>query len=204
MNTTKIPVVVITGGPHAGKTTVIEGLKCRFCTQVLIIPEAATELLNERTVPQKDGKWSPEWQAIFQSAVIKRQFALEEAAQVTARERGAKLIIADRAIMDGAAYTPGGVEKFCTLHDLNEYEVLSRYYRVIHLESLAASEPHKYGKTGNPARFESLKRAYELEKATREAWANYPWTDFISAKAGIDSKISEAAEKIEGILKGRH
>lgn len=38
--------IVLTGGPCAGKTTVLNVLKQEFAGQILVIPEAATLLLS--------------------------------------------------------------------------------------------------------------------------------------------------------------
>jgi hypothetical protein len=83
---------------------------------------------------------------------------------------------------------------------VDQTEATSRYRAVIHLESLAVSDPDKYGKTGNDQRFEPLERAQELEKATRAAWEEHPNRVIVDGRRGIEGKISETIGIIRFLL----
>lgn len=184
--------IVITGGCHSGKTTILNALKQEFPHQVLVVKEAATLLLdNGFPRPGTDLPWSEEWQAAFQSAILPLQQSLENTSELMAQHQQHKVIVFDRGILDGAAYTPGGVREFCRIFHLNLHEVLLRYDKVIHLESLSTANPEEYGKSGNQNRFEPLERAQMLEMATREAWSQHPQHIFVHGRRTIEEKTSE-------------
>jgi thymidylate kinase len=166
----KITKIVITGGPCAGKTSVINALQAEFEGRVLFVPEVATILLS--------GGWpkpgsTTGWQYNFQTVVNIAQFSVEAECEEEAQLRGIFVLICDRGRLDGAAYS-GGTQRFCELYNLNLEEELARYEEVCHLESLATADPEKYGKGGNEHRYETLEQAQALEYATRAAWQNHP------------------------------
>jgi predicted ATPase len=199
--TKKIEKVVLTGGPCSGKTTTLRVLKEEFGDQIKVVPEIATILLEGGfPLPGRDLEWSEEWQAAFQSAVLPLQTSMEEAYQLSAGQNGCRLLVCDRGVLDGAAYTPGGVEKFCSRYGVDHNEALVRYAAVLHLESLATAEPEKYGKAGNDSRFEPLDRARELEMATRNVWASHPRHTVIDGRRGIEGKISQVIGIIRFLL----
>lgn len=183
--------IVLTGGPCSGKSTVMRALREEFGDQAVLVPEAATVLLEGGfPVPGRDLVWSLEWQAAFQSAVVALQRSFETTYAL--KGTGTRIMVCDRGILDGAAYTPGGVHDFCQRYAVDLDATLAGYEAVIHLESLATAEPEKYGRTGNESRFESLEEAQALELKTREVWSAHPRRLMISGRRGIEGKISEA------------
>lgn len=201
INTKKTHIISLTGGPCAGKTAVLEALEQHYPGKVLVVPEVATLLLEGGfPVPGRDLDWSEEWQAAFQSAILPLQHSLEEAYLLRAAARGHRLVIADRGMLDGAAYTPGGVEAFCERYHLNEEEAHGRYAAVLHLESLATAAPDKYGKGNNEHRFEPLERAQALELATRAAWHRHPNRQILDGERGVEGKVSKAVELVGQLL----
>jgi predicted ATPase len=198
---TEIKIIVLTGGPCSGKSTVLRALQEEFGDQLVIVPEVATVLLaGGFPVPGKDLEWSASWQEAFQGAVLPMQVSFEKGCALVATQRKVKLLVCDRGMLDGAAYTPGGVEEFCSRYGLDEVETNRRYKTIIHLESLATCEPERYGKTGNDARFEPLERAQELEMATRAAWQGHKHRVVIEGRRGIEGKISEAIGIVRYLL----
>ena len=193
--------IVLTGGPCSGKSTVQRALSEEFHGLITLVPEAATLLLEGGfPVPGRDLPWSEEWQVCFQSAILPLQRSLEEAYHLVARYAGSKLIVCDRGILDGAAYTPGGNVEFCLRHGLDVADILGRYDAILHLESLATSDPEKYGKTGNDSRFEPLAQAQGLEHATRAAWAKHPKHILIPGQLGFEGKIAEVIGCVRFLL----
>lgn len=182
--------IVLTGGPCSGKSTVMQTLREEFGNQLILVPEVATILLEGGfPVPGKDLEWSPEWQRSFQHSVLALQRSFEFTYAI--KRASAHIMICDRGILDGAAYTPGGTEEFCQRYAINILSALAEYEAVIHLESLATADPEKYGRTGNQNRFESLDEAQSLEMKTREAWLNHPRRVMINGQRGIEGKVSE-------------
>jgi predicted ATPase len=193
--------VVLTGGPCSGKSSVQRALRAEFGPELVHVPEAATLLLEGGfPVPGRHLPWSPEWQAAFQAAVLPLQRSLEEACLLLAREQGARLIVCDRGLLDGAAYTPGGIEEFCRRFGVDPAEALARYAAVVHLESLATADPGHYGPTGNVQRFETLEEAVRLEMATRAAWEGHPRRLFLDGGRGVDGKVAAVVGFLRGLL----
>lgn len=193
--------IVLTGGPCSGKTTVLRAIAEEFRGQVVLVPEVATLLLSGGfPTPGKDVEWSEEWQAAFQAAVLPLQRSIEDAYALMAKGNGAGLLVCDRGVLDGAAYTPGGVEEFCRRYGVDAGEAVGRYTAVIHLESLATSAPEKYGRGGNDQRFEPLERAQALEQATRAAWETHPRRVLIEGRPGIEAKVAEVIGIVRFLL----
>jgi len=158
--------IVLTGGPCAGKTSLIE--KFRNDENIYIIPEIATILFQEE-YPAPD-PWSQEWQNAFQAAVVKRQ--LEEEEKIPSDIPN---VIFDRGLLDGSAYIPGDSWNFANKFKLDYVSVLKRYDMIIHLRSLAWIDPLKYEelKSTNPSRFENVQEALDRDKKTIEAWKDH-------------------------------
>ncbi|MDP1814546.1 MAG: ATP-binding protein [Leadbetterella sp.] len=196
-----IKVVVLTGGPCSGKSTVLRALQDEFGEQLVVVREVATVLLEGGfPLPGKDLDWSEDWQSALQSAIVPLQVSFEQSHTLIAKHRQVKLLVCDRGLLDGAAYTPGGTAEFCKRYGIIETEAYSRYKTVIHLESLAHSNPELYGKAGNEARFESVERAQELEQATRTAWQKHPHRIIIEGKRGVEEKIAETIGIVRDLL----
>ena len=154
----------------------------------------------DRSRGHQSAEWSEEWQAAFQAAVLPFQSSIEDAYALMAKGNGAGLLVCDRGILDGAAYTPGGVDEFCRRYGVDAGEAAGRYAAIIHLESLATAAPEKYGQGGNANRFEPLERAQELECSTRAAWESHPRRVLIEGRPGIEAKVAEVIGIVRYLL----
>lgn len=194
--------LVVTGGPCAGKTTVINAIQDEFRNQVTLVPEVASMLLSSGfPVPGRDVEWSFQWQVAFEKAIVPVQEAIEEAKTLEAIKKGHKLLICDRGTLDTVGYLPNGFSDWKALFpNANVEEICSRYLTVIHLESLATANPDLYGRTGNENRFEPLDRAKEVELAMRESWKNHPKRIFIAGNKGVENKVSQVIGIVRFLL----
>ena len=100
-----IKKIVLTGGPSAGKTTVINELRKSLEIQgykVICVSETASELIKAGFIPYGDEKYT----ADFQELVLKQQLAKEENYESMMDKTYEKdsIIIYDRALLDNAAY----------------------------------------------------------------------------------------------------
>jgi len=195
--------IVLTGGPYAGKTTILDLLKERYGHMMVFLPEVATTLLDSGYKMDSDPP-SPEWQSKFQTAILKAQIELEDKAVAEAARGVCKLVICDRGILDGAAYTPGGVEAFCKLHGLDQQEMISRYGTVVHMETRAIAAPHEYGDASNEHRHEGVEAALALDKATWLAWENHPRHVRALSAQGIMAKFRLMDMIIDFSLRSQH
>ena len=182
-------MMVLTGGPCAGKSTVLHEIQTHYGDQVVITPEAATILLASSLPAPKT--WSLEWQDDFQAAVAKLQQEIE----IQTADLKADLAIYDRGLLDGAAYTPGGIKRFCRRYGV-QIEKLA-YNQIIHLESLATARPELYGNSNNPHRFEGLAQAQDLEHKTRKAWSWHQHHIFLPGHQGLTTSLQTICHQVE-------
>jgi len=193
--------IVLTGGPCAGKSKVLEHLKKHFNGKLLPVPEVATKLFTEGYPrPGKDVEWSEKWQADFQAAVLLRQMRLEIELEQQATEQGIKIIVCDRGLLDGAAYVPAGREEFASTYKVDVLGAMKSYYIVVHLESTAVGDPGFYSSDNNKSRFETLERAQYLEMTTRAAWCDHPGWRFVSCNLGLAGKVQTVTDMIYRLL----
>lgn len=191
--------VVVTGGPCAGKTTVINYLRGAMPEYIVTVPEVATTLLGGGyPMPGVDLEWSQEWQNSFQDAVFHVQQSAEGAAVLAAQQRGGGVVVADRGLMDGAAYFKGNKGEFADRYGLDLPVVMGRYDTVVHLESIAVRSRHLYNalKDNNPTRFQSYESSLALEYGVLEAWDGHP-NRIIVNEHSLDDRLLA----VEGIVR---
>lgn len=136
--TKHITKVVLTGGPAAGKTTLVSRVLKEFKQEdgwrVITIPETATELISGFGIKPFGGCMS---MLAFQDFVVADQIHKEklalDAAQLVPEEN--ILILYDRALMDDKAYVTD--EEFAQViarfDGRTEERVLANYDLVLHL-----------------------------------------------------------------------
>ena len=154
--------VVLTGGPGAGKTAVLELCKRLFCRHVVILPESAS-LLFAGGFPRGGGLLE---RAATQRAIFHVQRELEAVADA---QDGEAVILCDRGTVDGAAYWPGPDSLFASVGSTHAAE-LARYAAVIHLRT---PDPRDY-RRDNPVRIESAEQAAAIDEAIALAWQDHP------------------------------
>lgn len=184
--------IVLTGGPGAGKSTVINAIEQKFKKQILVMPEAASQVIEQgepsfiHEYPSKDLDHFRD--AIRQNSIRVVQNILEKFFLKQANRSMADVIVYDRGILDGAPYYGRGLDGFLNDFNLDLQEVYSRYDLIIHMESLAVSDPKKYEQLlhTNPARFEDAVSAANTDKEIKRIWAGHPNVIFFESKLGIE------------------
>jgi thymidylate kinase len=191
--------VVLTGGPCAGKTSCLRALRAHFNEQVVAVPEAATLLLDGGFPPpghERVRASQDDWIRSFQAAILSLQQTLEETCERLARSCGARLIVCDRGVLDGAAYWPGGRAAFLSHFELSLEDCFARYRHVLHLQSLAEAHPHRYGSQNNAIRYEDVAAARAVERAVRAAWEGHPGLIVVPAEEEPQVKIARVLEHV--------
>ncbi len=159
-----MPMIVITGGPCAGKTTFLDMLRSDH--RFHIVPETATIFISELQCPPSD---QPEVRVRFQLHLRNVQMRFEAMACAWAREAGKLAVILDRGTVDALAYLDGGSEQYFRLFGISPEQDASRYSAVIHLAS-PSKEVYTRHHANNPARGESYREARKLGRRIADAW----------------------------------
>jgi predicted ATPase len=180
--------VVLTGGPGAGKTAVLELVHQYFCRHVHVLRESAGIVFGGG-FPR--GTTSPE-RASAQRAIYHVQRELE--AMAAARDEPA-IILCDRGTVDGAAYWPGPGSLWTSVGSSQEAELL-RYDAVIHLRT-----PGVVGYNHeNPLRIETVSEAALIDQHIADAWAGHPRRFFVESHDDFLQKVHRALELVRAEL----
>jgi predicted ATPase len=178
-------LVVVTGGPGAGKTALLEIVRRHFCEHVAVLPEAASIIFGGG-FPRHPG--DPARRA-GQRAIFHAQREME---RMVLEEHTAALVLCDRGTLDGLAYWPG--EAACFWRDLatTREEQLARYHAVIHLRTPPAGEYNHR----NPLRTESVTEAAAIDERIADAWRGHPRVFFVDHTPKFIEKVGRALELI--------
>ena len=199
----RIVRIVLTGGPAAGKTTLISRILKEFKSEdgwkVITIPETATELISGFGVGPFPNCMSME---DFQYYVIEDQLHKERlalrAAEAVPEEK--VLVVYDRAVFDDKAYIDD--EQFArTLAHFGktEEEMYRHYDAVLHLVSCAKGAEYAYN-YGNAARYESVEDARAMDDRTLRAWQGHHALYVVDNSVDFEDKINRAIAQIYRIL----
>jgi predicted ATPase len=190
METTTPRLVVLTGGPGAGKTAVLEVVKRHLCAHVMVLPEAAT-MLWTGGFPRRPSVPS---RMAAQRAIARVQRELEA---IALEDRTAQVVLCDRGTVDGQAYWPGDpASMWAQLGTTRELE-LARYAAVIHLRTPSSELGYNHS---NPARTETAIEAAEADARLVRAWEGHPRRFFVDGQADFMNKLRLAVQLIQAEL----
>lgn len=172
--------VVLTGGPGAGKTAVLELVRRHFCAHVRVLPEAAGIVFGGGfpRAPERRARQAAQ-RAIF---YVVRE--LEELAD----DGDAAIVLCDRGTVDGAAYWPGPGSLWLAVGTTLE-EQLARYDAVIHLRTPSAVGGYE---RGNGVRIESAAEAALIDERIALAWSRHTRVFQVAATADFLDKAVRA------------
>lgn len=200
MNAHDVKLVVLTGGPCGGKSSLLDALQvCGGLGGCMLrfVPEAATILINQGLAVSDVVE--------FQRAVLRLQLQLEdEAVQHACASDMPSAVICDRGTIDGAAYcTEAEFADVMAPHHETWDSLMARYDMVVHLVSAALDAPEAYTTGNNEARFEDLEEAIAQENKTLAVWSDHPNRRVLGGFPTFDVKIAAAIGAIEEELKRR-
>ena len=175
-------LVVLTGGPGAGKTAVLEVIRRNFCEHVAVLPEAASILFGGG-FPRRPDRSA---RAAAQRAIARVQRELERMAVEQAR---AAVVLCDRGTVDGLAYWPGAEPEFWADLGTSRAAELARYAAAIHLRTPADGSGYDHS---NPVRTESAREACEIDARIATAWEGHPRRFFVGSAAEFIEKVTAA------------
>ena len=174
--------IVVTGGPGAGKTAVLELVRQSICRHVAVLPESAGIVFGGG-FPRRDNVGVKQ---AAQRAIYYVQRELEAAAEA----EGVSVVLCDRGCVDGAAYWIG-VEDFWTALGTTREALLARYDVVVHLRVPGAA--NGYGHQ-NPLRVESVAEALAVDERILRVWEGHPRRYVVEATPDFLSKAERAVE----------
>lgn len=199
-NDVRVPMLAITGGPCAGKTTVLGELRRRGTIggrRALFVAESATALLDGGLT--RDPDLTP-----FQTAVMSMQLGAENAClEYAARCSEPCVVICDRGCLDGAAYlTSEQFDSICRNAGTTRGALLARYDAVIHMESAAVRDMSDYQFETNAQRLEMPSEAVTIDGRNKVAWIGAKSFHVIDATDSFDEKVEKTINLIESIVRG--
>lgn len=177
--------VVLTGGPGAGKTAVLELVRRQFCRHLRVLPEAAS-ILFEGGFPRSR---KPSTKHPLQRAIYHVQRELEAWGEATA---DCAVLLCDRGTVDGAAYWPEPPPFWEALRTTRQAE-LARYAAVIHLRVPSPSRGYNHA---NPHRIETPEEAAAIDEKILALWEGHPRRVVIESEPLFFDKAGEALEAL--------
>jgi predicted ATPase len=168
--------VVLTGGPGAGKTAVLELVHQSFCEHIRVLPESAGIVFGGG-FPRGVGL---ELRRAAQRAIFHVQRELEAAGDIGAPP----VVLCDRGTVDGGAYWPGPGELWSAVGTTLAHEV-ARYDCVIHLRV-----PRGPINRSNPLRVESPLEAQVIDDRIAALWDGHPHRFIVAAETDFLDKAA--------------
>ncbi len=164
------PLIVLTGGPGGGKTTLINELRndAAWRGRFVALPEAIFVALPVGISPQE-----PQ----FQRLMVNIQRNLEEAVLQTLEPTDSRFILCHRGTLDPLAYwlARGWAQADFFAQDSvsleNHYQ---RYQAVIHLVTAANGAETHYTRWPQAHRHETIEEAIHLDDLLGQVWGNHP------------------------------
>ena len=195
----KITRIVLTGGPAAGKTTLISRILKEFKQdegwKVITIPETATELISGFGIkPFGNCVSMLEFQYFVIADQIHKEKLALKAANMVPEEN--VLVIYDRALLDDKAYiSDDEFREVLGSFGKTEEEVMAGYDVVLHLVSCAKGAEFAYN-YGNEARYEPLEVAREKDDLALRAWSKHPNLKVIDNSVDFEDKIARGLRAV--------
>jgi predicted ATPase len=183
--------IVLTGGPAAGKTAVLDVLRKHLAGEVVVLPESATMLFSGGFPRPSDATGK----RLVQRAIWQVQVSLEELFQ---QEHPDRPHLCDRGTLDGAAYWPGGPERFLASMGTTLASEYRRYDAVLFLETSAYSDAQY--PSDNPVRIESPAQARALDARLQEVWKGHPGFHLIGHQANFYEKVALVLIELHRVL----
>jgi predicted ATPase len=183
-------LVVVTGGPGAGKTAVLETAKKVLCEHVAVLPEAASIVFN-------GGFWrleSPSAKAAAQRAIYHVQREMEN---LVLGEKRWAIGLCDRGTLDGLAYWKENETRFWEMTRNRLEDEFARYAAVIHLRSPSAESGYNHQ---NPLRVESAIQAKAIDDKIFSIWSKHPQYKMIESAPSFLEKARLAIHEIAKTL----
>lgn len=172
--------IVLTGGPGAGKTAILELVRHTCCRHVQVLPEAAGILF---------GGGFPRSSAVANLRAAQRAIFFTQR-ELEATASAGVVTVCDRGTIDGAAYWPGPGDLWTSVGTTRASQLL-RYDAVIHLRP---PPPERGYDHSNPLRTETAAEAAAIDARIFAAWDGHPRRHVVEATPDFLVKARRALE----------
>lgn len=184
--------IVLTGGPSAGKTTILKALTKEFFPHIATVPETASILYSGGFHrPKLDAAKVHSQRAIY--------FVQVESESIVQVENPQRSLICDRGTLDGLAYWPYPQKTYFESVNSSLEAEINRYQWIIHLDS-ACIEGYD---SSNPIRIESPQEALIINERIKQVWESHPQRFIINSTQDFVKKMRLAQIVIRRILDGQ-
>lgn len=193
-------VIVVAGGPCAGKTMALAYLYRELTERgwsLVMVPECATALIEAGVSPRTTTRMG------FQTAVFELQLAQEEVFLAAAdRVTSDKvLVVCDRGLMDGGGYlSDEEFDEIMREHEMTREEAFARYGAVFHLESVAKGEHGAYSNQTNASRMEDPEEAARIDERIVSMWEGHPYWRHIPTRESFEEKAEHLLYEVLDFL----
>lgn len=155
--------VVLTGGPGAGKTAVLEMALRQLCPHVAALPESAGIIFG--------GGFPRRSTPIGRVAAQRSIFSVQRELERLIAEEDVALALCDRGTVDGFAYWPNGEGPFWESLGTTREDEIRRYDAVIHLRTPSPELGYNHQ---NDLRIETAAEARVIDDRIFAAWEGHP------------------------------
>ncbi len=183
-------LIVLTGGPGAGKTAVLELVRKVLCEHVAVLPEAASILFG-------GGFWRLESLTARKAAQRTIFHVQNEMQKLVFDEKKWSMGLCDRGTLDGLAYWPGEKEAFLRELNTSMETEFKKYNAVVHLRSPNLENGYNHQ---NPLRIESADLAAKIDQRINEAWKAHPNYILIDSTENFIEKVQRATKVIQAFV----
>lgn len=202
-------VVVLTGGPCAGKSSAMAFLRDRLSKrgfQVLTVPENATHFFanSEGFQPEWAGKAAQvSMQRIFMEYQMSQEDAFKAFAQLHPTKRS--ILLLDCCTLNSKVYLNDEQWKQVLAlpghSNLTEQQLFARYDLVIHMVSCAFEGLYEWGPgSSNPGRYHSPEEAQECDKRSLDVFANHQQVRVVPHFPDFSSKMQQVLHFLNDAL----
>ncbi len=179
-------LIVLTGGPGAGKTAVLEIIRKQLCRHVVILPEAASIIFG-------GGFWRLQSVTAVKAAQRAIMDVQREMERLVLEEKAWALGLCDRGLLDGLAYWPGDGHDFWDAAGVTPETAYARYRAVIHLRVPGEDSGYNHA---NPLRIETAVQARAIDDKIAAIWSKHPHYRVIESRHDFLAKAQAALDVI--------
>ena len=179
--------IVLTGGPGAGKTAILELVRRSLCEHMAIVPEAAGIVFG--------GGFPRAENVTLRRAAQRAIYFVQRELEATTEAYNAAIVLCDRGTVDGLAYWPGPEPLWDSVQTSSEAEY-ARYHAVLHLRTPNAKRYNH----DNPLRLEPAEQAQAIDARIGDAWAGHPKRFVIDAEDDFLAKANRAVTVLRSLM----